>query len=63
MVGPKMDMFETQDDNDMEEDRERNRKNNSIYENVKDVLDNDEDEDYEMPVSHEVLLGGHNRAI
>jgi hypothetical protein len=29
------------------------------------VRDDDEDiiDDYKMPISHEVMLGGHNRAI
>lgn len=65
MVGPRLDLF---DKNELIDNSEvRKRKENQIFKNVSDVLDDDDDEIdakiYKMPLSHEVVLASHHRAI
>ncbi|CDW85197.1 wd repeat-containing protein 70 [Stylonychia lemnae] len=84
-AGPKLDLFQKNDNEDSEDDSivkqnqleesERNRKLNQIYRNTKDVLggnsstnnDIDSDDDmanqYNLPITHEVVLQGHQRSI
>ena len=61
MVGPRLDLFEKPDE-------ERLRKPNAITESVKSLgggLDEDFlcDDEYSLPITHEVALPGHSKSI
>lgn len=63
-AGPRLDMFEKEEIED--KGFERKHKDNEIYQSAKKAEDADEneaDEDYQLPISHEVALAGHRKAI